>query len=164
MKDIQKQNEFIENFTKMGVGNSILFSNKILICTHSSNILFFKRDSINHEEILDEKDHHLYHWKQYHSLPLEGNIFHNLDSEKIIITTLEKIYLYIIDPESLLPQLQSVMYNNIKCRYLISSPNNIAYIKYNVGQSEFEMFNRKYMHCFRAQIDSFTKDQAGDEN
>ena len=61
----------------MGVGFSTLYANKILICKHSSNIQFFKRDSINHEEILDEKDHHLYHWNQYHNLPLEGTFFLN---------------------------------------------------------------------------------------
>ena len=48
--------ETVENFTNMGVGASILFNNKILICRHSSQILFFKRDSLNHEELLDDKE------------------------------------------------------------------------------------------------------------
>ena len=47
--------------------------------------------------------------------------------------------------------------NIIACRNLISSPNSIAYIKYNLGDSKFEIILRKYMHCFRAQIDAFDK-------
>lgn len=38
---------------------------------------------------------------------------------------------------------------------LISSQSNIAYISYNIGQSDFVIYNRKYKHKFSAQIDSF---------
>lgn len=92
----------------------------------------------------------------------EGTFFQNNHQDTIIVTTLEKIYLYDLDTEDHIPQLQSVMDNNIKCRMLITSPKNIAFIKYNLSSSEFEIILRKYMHTFRAKIDSF--DQVEDDN
>ena len=71
--------EACEVFCREGVGASILFKNVTLITRHSSDIIFYKRERIDEYGIGHSVGNKLekYKWKEYHSLPLEGQISHN---------------------------------------------------------------------------------------
>ena len=54
-------------------------------------------------------------WKQFFSLQHKGFLFFIKGNIRIQITTDEKIYFYLIDPDTLEPKLENVMYNYMDC-------------------------------------------------
>lgn len=63
-----------------------------------------------------------------------------------------------------MPVQIGIMYNNMDCRKVISSPKDQAYISYNMNQSDFKMYNRKFQHCFKAEITNFHELQHGNDH
>ena len=152
--------EACEVFCREGVGASILFKNVTLITRHSTDIVFYKRERIDDYGISHSIGSKLekYKWKEIHVLPLEGQISHNKNQDFFIITTLDKIFQYTIDKETLEPIQIGLMYNNMDCRRVISSPKDQAYISYNMNQSDFRIYNRRFQHCFKAELNNFHDD------
>ena len=87
----------------MSLGDMYLVFNKLLVARSSQEIVFFKLEK-------DEIDEHRM-WKQFHTLPHKGFLFFIKGNIRIQVTTDEKIYFYLIDPKTLLPNLENVMYN-----------------------------------------------------
>ena len=88
-----------------------LVYNKALIARSSSDILFFK---LVYDENA-ERDK----WKQYDIIHARGFIYYIKGNVRIQVTTDEKIYFYLIDPETLKPQLDNVMYNYMNCNQMM---------------------------------------------
>lgn len=96
-----------EKMTDMDLGQMYLVYNQALIARSSSDILFFK-------QVWDEISE-TYKWKQYKVIEARGFIYYIKGNVRIQITTDELIYFYLIDPETLEPQLENVMYNYMNC-------------------------------------------------
>ena len=61
---------------------------------------------------------------------------------------MDKIFFYLIDKETLLPTLENVMYNYIKCSNLMFGKHVQYGIAYSHLQPDFVIFNREYTHDF----------------
>lgn len=85
----------------------ILVYNSALIARSSSDILFFK---IVIDEDTEEKV-----WRQYKVIEKRGFIYYIKGNIRIQITTDDKIYFYLINKETLMPNLENVMYNYMGC-------------------------------------------------
>lgn len=87
-----------------------LFNNKALIARSSSKVVFFR---VFEEE--DENKVLIKKWKQYNEIQARGFIFFIKGNKRIQITTDDKIYFYLIDPETFEPTLENVMANFMGC-------------------------------------------------
>ena len=102
----------------MDLGQMFLVFEKALIVRSTSGMLFFK---INSETGL---------WTKYHTIDdMRGTVFFTKGNIRIQITTERKIYFYLIDKETFLPELENVMYNFIECSSLMVG----ARVKYAVA-------------------------------
>ena len=85
----------------------VLVFNEALIVRSSTKILFFKQ--IKDIETGEEN------WELYHDLNIRGFIFYIKGNIRIQVTTDHMIYFYIIDKDTLMPELENVMYNFMGC-------------------------------------------------
>ena len=85
------------------LGQMFLFNNKALIARSSSKILFFRQE----QDVVTGK----IRWTQYHSISERGFIFTIKGNKRMQIATGEKIYFYLIDPETYMPKLENCMNN-----------------------------------------------------
>jgi len=84
-----------------------LLFNEALVSRSSNFIVFFKKDECGY-------------WKQYHRIDnIRGTIYFIRGNIRIQITTEEKIFFYIIDKETFMPQLENVMNNFMQCSSLM---------------------------------------------
>ena len=95
----------------MDVGQMVMFNNEALICRSSTKVLFFKQmKDIDTGEIK---------WTQYHTIKVRGFIYYIKGNIRIQITTDQKIYFYLIDKETYMPELENVMYNFMCCNQMM---------------------------------------------
>ena len=87
-----------------------LFNNKALIARSSSKVVFFR---IFEEE--DENRNIVRKWKQYNEINARGFIYFIKGNKRIQVTTDDKIYFYLMDPETFEPTLENVMANFMAC-------------------------------------------------
>lgn len=87
-----------------------LFNNKALIARSSSKVVFFR---IFEEE--DENRNIVRKWKQYNEINARGFIYFIKGNKRIQVTTDDKIYFYLMDPETFEPTLENVMANFMGC-------------------------------------------------
>lgn len=88
-----------------------LIFDKALIARSSNSILFFK---IDEETGL---------WTQYHQIDkMRGQIFFIKGNIRFQIVTDEKVYFYLIDKETLIPELENCMFNFMKCSMMMIGP------------------------------------------
>jgi hypothetical protein len=81
-----------------------LLFDKSLVTQSSGTILFFKKDKDNENA-----------WTQYHKIEkMRGQLYFIKGNVRIQVTTDERIYFYIIDKETLKPELENVMDNFIQ--------------------------------------------------
>ena len=85
----------------------VLVFNEALIVRSSTKILFFKQ--IKDIETGEEN------WELYHDLNIRGFIFYIKGNIRIQVTTDHMVYFYIIDKDTLMPELENVMYNFMGC-------------------------------------------------
>jgi len=85
----------------------VLVFNEALIVRSSTKILFFKQ--VKDIETGEEN------WELYHDLNVRGFIFYIKGNIRIQVTTDHMIYFYIIDKDTLMPELENVMYNFMGC-------------------------------------------------
>jgi hypothetical protein len=120
----------------MSLGDMYLVFNKLLVARSSQEIVFFKMDK-------DENDPHRM-WKQFYTLPHKGFLFFIKGNIRIQITTDEKIYFYLIDPETLLPNLENVMYNYMNCNQTMFGKRVRFCVTYKTNMRSFDVYRRKF--------------------
>lgn len=84
---------------------------------------------------------------------MRGSIYFIKGNERIQITNNDYIYFYWVDPATLTPVLENVMYNYSACNTMMIGPAKRFAITYQNGSKAFDLFSRKYMHNFRVQIE-----------
>lgn len=120
-----------------------LVFNKALVARSSTKMIFFKI----HQETK--------RWTPYHTIPnMRGTVFFIRGNVRIQITTERKIYFYLIDPKTLMPELENVMYNFINCSSLLIGSMKRYAVGFKASQKDFEVFTRKQYHNFKVCIDS----------
>lgn len=87
-----------------------LVYNKVLVARSSQEIVFFK--------IFTDEDGKR-EWKQFHTLDKKGFLYFIKGNIRIQITTQDMIYFYLINTETLLPELENVMYNFMNCNQMM---------------------------------------------
>ena len=97
------------------IGQMYLAYNKILMARSSSQILFFRL-------VEDEDDPEIRRWKNYHTIEARGMLFYIKGNVRIQIITDEIIYFYAVCSTTLMPTLQNVMLNHMKCNMMIFGP------------------------------------------
>ena len=102
--------------------------------------MFFKKSSEDSAE-----------WKSYYELDnhrgqiSKGNI-------RIQVTTDERIYFYIIDRETLLPELENVMNNFMGCSQMLVGLKVRFAITYKQNEQDFNIWSRRYYHNFKVKL------------
>lgn len=136
----------IQQLVSSGLGQMHLFQNCILIARHSNEILFFKHSNINEKnQYLIESNNrsgntNSKYWKLYHTMHQQGQIFHSKGQEKLTLTTELKIYFFKFNPETWIPELESVIFNFMGCNKLIIGPNDLYMISHQVSQEDFVIY------------------------
>ena len=84
-----------------------LINGQALVARCSSSVLFFKleTDIFTHEKS----------WVNYHTIDSCGFVYWIKGNKRIQVTTNEKIYFYLIDPITYMPELENVMFNFMNC-------------------------------------------------
>ena len=80
-----------------------------------------------------------YSWKQYHELKIRGTIYYIKGNKRIQITTDEKIYFYLIDPETFEPILENTIWNYMKCNQMMFGQYVRYCITYKYNQMSFDV-------------------------
>lgn len=83
---------------------------------------------------------------QYHSVKTRGFIYYIKGNIRIQVTTDELIYFYLIDKETLMPKLENVMYNYMKCSQMMFGSKVRYGITYKTNEKSFDVYRRKYQH------------------
>ena len=122
-----------------------LIFGEALAVRSSGKVLFFKQ-IWNH-------DLELYQWKQYHEIKVRGFIYFIKGNVRIQITTDTLIYFYIINRDTLVPELENVMYNFMNCNQMMIGSMRRYGISYKQNEMCFAIYTRKYMHNLRVCVD-----------
>ena len=64
------------------------------------------------------------------------------------------IYFYIIDAETLMPNLENVMNNYMKCSQMMFGSKVKYGITYKPNQKQFDVFRRKYIHDIQSCVNN----------
>ena len=89
------------------LGQMFLFNNRALIVRSSSKILFFK--------MAEDKMTGKIKWKLYHTIDQRAFIYFIKGNKRIQVCTDDKIYFYLMDPETYIPALENTMNNFMQC-------------------------------------------------
>lgn len=122
----------------------ILVYNNALIARSSGDILFFKL-------VLDEEEG-IRKWELYHQFEIRGFLYYIKGNIRIQITTDEKIYFYLIDKETLIPELENVMFNYMACTQTMFGSKVRYCVTYKTNQKSFDVYRRKHWHDFKVPI------------
>lgn len=97
--------------TEADLGQMYLVYNNALMARSSSDVLMFKIDT--------DEDTGARKWVQYNCIEIRGFIYYIRGNIRIQIVTDEKIYFYLIDKHTLMPELENVMQNYMKCSQMM---------------------------------------------
>jgi hypothetical protein len=64
------------------------------------------------------------------------------------------VYFYLIDNETLEPELENVMFNYMDCAQMMIGPKNRYCVTYKPGQKNFNVFQAKYVHNFKVSVEN----------
>ena len=128
----------------MDLGQTFLIYNKCLITRSSSQIIFFK---IEKQEFTERRI-----WVQYHSFSATGLIYYQKGNVRIQVTTDDKIYFYLMNEETLMPELENVMSNYMKCNQMMFDKKVTFCITYKANQRSFTIYKRKNDHNFKIPV------------
>ena len=131
----------LEQMTGQDLGMMYLINSRALIASSSSKILFFK-------QIIDEDDDNVKKWTLYQEINQRGFIYFIKGNKRIQVTTDEKIYFYLIDPETFMPTLENVMFNFMGCNQMMFGSKVKYGITYKQNQKSFDIYRRRYEHDF----------------
>lgn len=137
-----------------------LFDNKSLIVKSSSVVLFFElRPKFDKNQSRQEIDEYTEEprWVQYHQLNVRGFIFYIKGNIRIQITAEDKIYIYVMNKQTLLdgsiiilPMLENVLTNYMGCTQMMFGPKVKYSITFRHNQPGFDVFRKKYQHSFKS--------------
>lgn len=137
----EPKNCHCEKITDADLGSMYLLFGQALIVRSSSSILFFKKDAETNA------------WTQYHKIPkMRGNIFFIKGNIRFQITTDDKVYFYLINKETLLPQLENVMYNFMNCSQMMFGSLVRYCITFKTNQPSFSIWVRRAFHNFKVAL------------
>ena len=91
-------------------------------------------------------------WKQFHSLPHKGFLFFIKGNIRIQVTTDERIFFYLINPDTLMPELENVMNNYMNCNQMMYGKRVKFCVTYKTGVRSFDIFRRRYQHNFKVPV------------
>lgn len=118
-----------------------LIYDQALVTQSSGSIKFFKID----------KETGL--WTQYHQLDkMRGQLFFMKGNKRIQITTDDKIYFYLISNETLMPELENVMFNFMGASQMMFGSKVRFCVTFKTNQPNFSIYCRKYYHNFKVAI------------
>mmetsp|Transcript_801 Transcript_801/g.1008 ORF Transcript_801/g.1008 Transcript_801/m.1008 type:complete len:398 (-) Transcript_801:899-2092(-) len=138
------QDYLYDRMTELDLGQMYLVYNQALISRSSSDIYFFK---IEFDEVKNRRV-----WKQYNVINKRGFIYYIRGNVRIQITTDDRIYFYLIEPDTLEPILENVMYNYMNCNQMMFGAKVRYCITYKTNQKSFVIYRRKYMHNFKVPV------------
>jgi Cys-tRNA synthase (O-phospho-L-seryl-tRNA:Cys-tRNA synthase) len=93
--------------TDKDIGNMYIFNNECLMVSSSSIVQFFVKEW---DDVIEET-----RWIYHHTLRIRGFIFFNIATSRLQIINEEKIFAYIMNKQTNLPDIESVTYNYMKC-------------------------------------------------
>jgi len=128
----------MNKMTDLDLGTMYLVYNKALISRTSTEVNFFR---------IEEGE-----WKRYYTLPIRGFIYYVKGNIRIQISTEDKIYFYLIDKETLMPQFENVMNNYMKCLQMMIGPKVKYCVTYKNGQRSFNVFRAAYVHNLKVSV------------
>lgn len=106
--DSKDMNKFrVEKVSNRDLGQMYIFKNKVMIVRSSANVLLFKLEENEYSGNMD--------WKEYSKLNLKGQLYYVKGNKRFQIVTDEKIYFYLLDPETFEPILENTIYNFMEC-------------------------------------------------
>jgi len=126
------------------LGDMYMIYDKAIIARCSDLILFFK---LEYDPVTKEKS-----WTNYHTEEIRGFVYFIKGNKRIQITTENKIYFFLVDPETLMPELENVMYNYMNCTQMMFGSKVKYCITYKTNQKSFDIYTRKYEHDFRVNV------------
>ena len=133
----------MEDITNSDLGSMYLIFDKALIARSSNSILFFK---IDEETGL---------WTQYHQIDkMRGQIFFIKGNIRFQIVTDEKVYFYLINKETLIPELENCMFNFMKCSMMMIGPAKRYSVCYKTNEEGITIYTRKFYHNFKVNVDA----------
>lgn len=83
---------------------------------------------------------------------MRGQIYFIKGNKRIQVTTDERIYFYLIDPETLEPTLENVMFNYMNCSQMMFGAKVRFGVTFKQNQQDFSIWGRKYYHNFKVTI------------
>lgn len=108
------------------LGQMYLLYNEALMVRSSSEIIMFKiREETNKVTKFVKRT-----WFEYSRLSFSGPIFHIKGDQRIQVVLKDKIQFWNIDEKTLVPALENIMSNHMKCSQLLYGPtadHSIAY-------------------------------------
>lgn len=85
---------------------------------------------------------------------MRGFIYFIKGNIRIQVTTDELIYFYMIDHETLMPNLENVMFNYMQCSQMMFGSRVKYGITYKPNQKSFDVYRRKYTHDLQSQVNT----------
>ena len=133
-----------EVLTAADLGQMHLVFDHALVVRSSNSILFFKKIEGRWTEYhkLDNMRGTIFFMHFRVQVASETNIYGRSGNIRIQITTEEKIYFYLINQRTLMPELENVMFNFMKCSSLMFGARVRHGIAFKVNQPGFEIFTR----------------------
>ena len=133
----------LEQISTADLGQMFLLFEEALVVRSSNSMIFFKKDP----ETLK--------WIEYHKIDdMRGTIYFIKGNIRIQITTESKVYFYIINKKTFMPELENVMMNFMNCSSLLFGARVRFGIAFKVSEPDFTIFTRKYYQNFKVCIDS----------
>ena len=111
-----------ERITELDLSTMELLFDEALCVRSSSKVLFFRQ--------IWDYEFEIYQWELYYSLKIKGSIYYIRGNQRIQITNDNYIYVYLIDPDTYEPILESVMINNMMCSQMMTGAKKRCAISY----------------------------------
>ena len=83
---------------------------------------------------------------------MRGFIYFIKGNKRIQITTDDKIYFYLIDKQTFLPQLENAMVNFMQCNQMMFGSAVRYCITYKTNEKSFFIYTRKFIHDFKVKV------------
>jgi hypothetical protein len=123
-----------------------LIYNKVIVARSSKSVYFFREEE--DEETGDKL------WVQYHTIDKPAFISFTEGNVRLQLIENEMIYFYVIDKETWMPKLDSVMSNYLVCNQMIIDRNVRYCISFKANQKDFMITRSKYNHEFMVQLNN----------
>lgn len=134
-----------QRIIELDLGQMIFIFNQAVAVRSSGKVLFFKQEWNHFEK--------RFKWINYHTINVRGFLYFIKGNIRIQITTDKLIFFYIINAETLMPELENVMYNFMACNQMMVGSMRRYAVSYKQNERCFEIYTRKNMHNLRVCID-----------